>query len=424
MTSAEDARQLLRQGRYAEAERAFERVLESAPNDVEALNAVALASARAGDLSGALGLLQRAIAADPDNPLSHHHLGRVQDSLGNLGAAHLAHRRCVNLRPDFHIARLYLGESLERAGNIDTAVVQYVRALQDAQAGGRWTNPATTPESLRPLIEHAVLAVRKGRRAAFANLFDPLLREYGPAALSRVHRALDVFLNEAAAAPSDPRQQPKFLFFPDLPTMPYFDRGLFPWIPELEANTSGIRGELQKLLPSASGRERVFDNEVIEAENLRGVNAAPSWNGYYFYRHGERRQDNCLSCPITAQALDHLPLSRIRDHGPEVLFSVFTPGTHLLPHRGVTNTRLVSHLPLIVPRDCALNVGGEVHPWKEGKVVVFDDTYEHEAWNRSDQIRVVLIFDIWNPHLTDVECAALADVIAAIGEFRHAVETA
>jgi aspartate beta-hydroxylase len=81
----------------------------------------------------------------------------------------------------------------------------------------------------------------------------------------------------------------------------------------------------------------------------------------------------------------------------------------------VTNTRLVGHLPLIVPEDCALVVGGEEHVWQEGRVVVFDDTYEHEAWNRSAKIRVVLIFDIWNPYLTEVERLAVAELMARMG---------
>jgi aspartate beta-hydroxylase len=75
-----------------------------------------------------------------------------------------------------------------------------------------------------------------------------------------------------------------------------------------------------------------------------------------------------------------------------------------------------------VPEDCALKVGGEIHVWREGRAVVFDDTYEHEAWNRSTETRVVLIFDMWNPHLTEAEQAAVTDVVAAIGDFREAVE--
>ncbi len=424
MNLEDEAQRLLGEGRVAEAEEAFHRLLEISPDNVRALNAVALSSARTGDLPRALTLIERAVRADPQDPVSAHHLGRIRDSMGDVAAAVAAHRSAVRLRPDFHLARIYLAEALERSGDRHNGVIQYARALQDAQAGGRWLNPATTPEPLRPLIEHAVLAVRSGRREAFAALFDPLLKRYGPFSLERVHRALDLYMNEASDAPSDPRQKPSFLFFPGLPTTAYFDPMLFDWIPAFEADTMRIRDELLGLLPSDAGRERVFDSDDIERVNLRGVNQAPSWNGYYFFRHGERRDENCSRCPVTAAALDRLPLSRVRDHGPEVLFSVFTPGTHLLPHRGVTNTRLVGHLPLIVPADCALNVGGEIHAWREGKVVVFDDTFEHEAWNRSDSIRVVLIFDLWNPHLTEAERAAVADLIAAIGDFRHGVETA
>jgi aspartate beta-hydroxylase len=125
---------------------------------------------------------------------------------------------------------------------------------------------------------------------------------------------------------------------------------------------------------------------------------------------------------VTAAALDGIELIRIRAHGPEVLHSVFTPGTHLLPHRGVTNARAVSHLPMMIPDDCALRVGGEERAWREGQTLVFDDTYEHEAWNRSVELRVVLIADVWNPYLSDVERAAVTDVIAAIGDLRTAVD--
>jgi aspartate beta-hydroxylase len=159
----------------------------------------------------------------------------------------------------------------------------------------------------------------------------------------------------------------------------------------------------------------VFLSEELERVNLQGIDAVPSWNGYYFYRHGVRRADNCAACPATAAAIDAVPLSRVPEHGPEVLYSVFTPGTHLLPHRGVTNARLVAHLPLIVPEECALRVGGELHHWQEGRVVVFDDTYEHEAWNRSTRNRVVMIFDIWNPYLTEVERLAIAELIPQMG---------
>ncbi|MEY2169402.1 MULTISPECIES: aspartyl/asparaginyl beta-hydroxylase domain-containing protein [unclassified Rhodanobacter] len=131
---------------------------------------------------------------------------------------------------------------------------------------------------------------------------------------------------------------------------------------------------------------------------LHGSGAQPAaWDAYFLYHHGQRYDAHCAACPQTTALVERMPLSRIREHGPETLFSVLRPGTHILPHRGVTNTRLVAHLPLIVPKGCALNVGGEIHEWQEGRCATFDDTFEHEAWNRSDETCVVLIYGLLEP---------------------------
>jgi len=403
---------------------AYARRLEADPDDLEALHGLALAALNRKDALRAVELLERAARVAPENPVTQHHLGRALDARGDRAAAVAAHALAVRAAPESYLFRLYLGASLERSGASDAAVLQYARTLQDAQAQDEWTNAANTPAALRPLVERAVLAVRSGRKAAFARLLAPLYEAHGRRALARVETCVRGYLREAAMESPDPRQQPTFLYFPGLPACAYFERSLFPWIDALEAETGAIRAELMRLLPSASGRERVFTSDELERAHLRNAQSAPSWDGYYFYRHGERRADNCTACPDTSRALDSLPLSRVRAHGPECLFSLLSAGTHLLPHRGVTNTRLVGHLPLVVPEDCALNVGGEVHPWQEGRVVVFDDTYEHEAWNRSRELRVVLIFDLWNPHLTEVERAAIAELVPAIGDFRQALAAA
>jgi aspartate beta-hydroxylase len=332
--------------------------------------------------------------------------------------------RAVRLAPEQHACRLYLATALDRSGDRHQATLQYARALNDAQGGGRWLNAETTPPALRPLVERAVLAVRTGSREAYLRVLEPLAHRFGRDSLRRVEQCLRIYLREEPAVRPDKRQQPSFLFFPELGASPYLDRSRFDWIDALEADTDAIRAELMRLLPDSTGRERVFDTEVLEQAYLRGLDVPPSWNGYYFYRHGVRRDDNCASCPATARALDRLPLVHVREHGPEVLYSVFTPGTHLLPHRGVTNTRLVGHLPLIIPDNCALNVGGELHHWQPGKVVVFDDTYEHEAWNRSKQTRVVMIFDVWHPGLSDAERLAITELVGAIGDFRKNVDSA
>lgn len=423
MTSHVEAQQLLRQGRVAEAARLLEAILQKAPRNQPALNALALIALNQRNGARALELLRRVPDAEVSQ-VTAHQLGLAHELAGNMPAAVSCLRRALALAPGFHLARLHLGQALETSGAVTDAAVQYARALQDAQAAGRWTGESTTAPALRSEVTHAVQYVRVHRRRTADALFAPLAEKYGANSLDRVRECLDIHLNEKPAPLTDPRQTPVFLFFPGLPTSAYFDRRLFDWLPALEAQTDAIVGELHALLAGEAGRERVFTSDELEQQNLRGLDIAPSWNGYYFYRHGERRAENCAACPITAAALDDLPLGRVRDHGPEVLFSVFTPGTHLLPHRGVTNVRSVAHLPLIIPRDCALRVGGEIHEWRKGEVVVFDDTFEHEAWNRSEQTRVVLIFDIWNPYLTEVEREAMSELIAAIGDFRHAVEAA
>ncbi len=422
MMSVEHAQLLLREGRIAEAERAFAAILTQQPEHVQALNVMALVALRNADFSAALALIERARRADALNPLTLHNQGRILDAAERYDEAAAAQRAALKVAPNLYAARLYLGRALERGGEPHQAIVAYARALQDAQAEGRWLNEASTPAGLRPLVEHAVRQVKQGRRAAIARLLEPLISTYGRDSMRRVDKSLRVYFNEEAAVLPESGQRPSFFHFPDIPVSPYLNRELFPWIDSFEAAAEDIRRELLSLLPAPDGRERVFGSAALEADHLRGLEQPPSWTGYYFYRHGERRNDNCERCSRTAAALDSLPLCRIRGHGPEVLFSVFTPGTHLLPHRGVTNIRVVAHLPLIVPENCQLVVGGKAHRWQGGRVVVFDDTYEHEAWNRSGETRVVLIFDLWSPYLSDAERAALAVVIEDIGDFRHDVE--
>jgi aspartate beta-hydroxylase len=420
--SESEAQALLRQGRLPEAEAACARLLERNPLHPEALTVLGLAALGRGQPNRAAELLGRAVAAAPADAAPRHHLARAEEAAGNAHAALSHHEAAVRLRPDFYVARLYWADALERAGELEAAVVQSMRAVKDAQSTGRWRNADSTPPALRPLVERAIARVTTHQSAAFARSFEPLVQKYGAESLTRVARTLRIYFRQEPAVYPDPRQRPNFLYMPGLPASPYLPRARFPWIDEFEAETPAIRAELDGLLPNPGAAERVFTSTELERENLRGDGSEPQWTGYYFFRHGVRRDANCAGCPDTTRALERLPLAHVREHGPEVLFSVFTPGTHLLPHRGVTNVRIVGHLPLIVPEQCALRVGGEIHAWRYGRTVLFDDTYEHEAWNRSATTRVVLIFDLWHPDLSAVEIAALSDVIADIGDFRETVD--
>jgi aspartyl/asparaginyl beta-hydroxylase (cupin superfamily) len=104
----------------------------------------------------------------------------------------------------------------------------------------------------------------------------------------------------------------------------------------------------------------------------------------------------------------------------ELLFSRLLPGAHIPPHFGTGNHRITVHLPLIVPGDCEIRVGGTRHAWREGELFAFDDSFEHEAWNRSSEERVVLIFEAHHPDLRPEERAAIEYSVGCRARWLHA----
>jgi aspartate beta-hydroxylase len=327
--------------------------------------------------------------------------------------------RIAEHKPGFFVGRLYYGRTLEILDRRHEATVQYYRAINDAQDKGRWRSPETTVPELQEMVVYAMKFVDATRRELFERALAPVRSRAQAGELERVDEGLAIYLGEKPPGYADSRQRPKFLYVPRLPTTAYFARELFPWYAALERETETIRRELLALLGDDDNFESflTFDSPDQVPRYLGGEK--PNWNAFFFYRHGRRYDDNCARCPATTAIMESLPLVRIPEHAPEICYSVLTPGTHILPHHGSTNSRAVTHLPLIVPSDCAISVGGEEHVWQEGRCITFDDTFEHEAWNRSEQTRAVLILDVWNPHLTAIERDAMTALITAIRAFNH-----
>jgi len=127
--------------------------------------------------------------------------------------------------------------------------------------------------------------------------------------------------------------------------------------------------------------------------------------------------ENMARCPKTMAALEAWPKCDLPGSGPSAVFSLLDAKSRIPPHTGVNNTRLIVHLPLIVPEGCGFRVGGETREWEPGKAFVFDDTIEHEAWNDSDVPRAVMIFDIWNPLVTLAEREMVKALTAGVADF-------
>jgi len=416
-----EARELAAAGRLEDAEVVYLHILATHPGDIEALNFKALRLLARNEFNAAIEALTAAQRNDPGSPSTLKNLGVVYQKIGNWAAASAAFIAALELAPQFFVARLHLGQVLQRLGRDYEALTTYFAAVTYAQKMGHWLNERTTPPPLLSAVREAMEYIDQGRQALFSRLLEPLKARYGVDALLRVKRCLAMVLGDEAPAFQDSRQRPKFLFFPDLPTHPYFDPQQFTWRDSLESQASAIRGELTRILAAQVPFEPFIKFSSAEkiSDYLHGQIKPPVWDAYFFFRHGKRFDRHHNECPKTSTVLERLPLPRIHEHAPEVCFSLLTAGTHILPHHGVTNTRLVAHLPLIVPDGCTLNVGGEVHNWQEGKCVIFDDTFLHEAWNRGGEDRIVLIFDVWNPYLTEVEQLAVTELVTAIGMFNR-----
>jgi aspartate beta-hydroxylase len=291
-----------------------------------------------------------------------------------------------------------------------------MRAIRTAQLLGFWFDEPSTPVWLRPLVMRAMQIANDGRVEAFDELLAPLVARYGDDELARVVKALAMYCGIEPTAYADPRQRPTFLYIPDLPVAPHFPRETLPFAAWYEAQTEAIAGELYGVWETHEVQP--FHYDVPEAK--RGE-LASGWDAYFFYEDGARIDAHHAACPRTSTVLSGLPLDHVPDHGPEVCFSIMRAGAHIAPHRGVTNARAVLHLGLQVPDGCALHlVGVETLTWQRGTCWAFDDTFEHEAWNRSDTTRAILLGDIWNPYLRQAEREALAQLVAAIGVFNRA----
>ena len=402
------------------ADTLFARLLSREPADTEALNYLAMRDLAAGRGAGARMRLRQALESRPGDPTTRKNLGIALLHAGEVSESREVLEALVAEDPTFFVARLHLGAACERLGERDRAANEYFRAVASAQQQGQWTSPRTTPPGLRPAVEHAMEVARRGRRALIASLLAPLHAQFGSGEMRRVDRCVAAYLGDLQLRPADPRQQPQFLYFPGLPETPVFERTLFPWYAEMEEATAAITRELREVLDHAPQLEPFLGEPPPGlASSYLGTSTGadtPQWDAFFFHRHGQRYEANARRCPRTMAALDRAPIVRILGHAPESLFSVLGPGSHIKPHHGVTNTRVVTHLPLVVPDDCRLRVADHIHAWRPGRCFTFDDTFEHEAWNRSGETRVILLFDVWNPHLTRAEQEALALLVKGLGE--------
>ncbi|WCL52857.1 aspartyl/asparaginyl beta-hydroxylase domain-containing protein [Gimibacter soli] len=271
------------------------------------------------------------------------------------------------------------------------------------------------PPPLRAWAERAQAYLQEGI-AVYAAHLDDQMKAAGidvAASSPRIREAFDLLTGRTPLY----LQQPSMFFYPGLPHRAWYEREEFDWVPALEARTEAITAELKALLETEDG---TFTPYVQAPPGRPAPNNPllddPSWGAAYLYKSGER-QPLADHCPAAIEALSHTPQPSIESRSPMALFSRLKPGTHIKPHNGLLNTRLICHLPLIAPDRCGLRVGPETRTWQEGKLFIFDDSFEHEAWNRGTSDRTVMLFEIWRPEIPEDDRKVLTALFASIDRF-------
>ena len=365
---------------------------------VQPLIQAALASLQRGDSGGALALL---VEAEQSHPLSlgvKLNLALVHRTLADYPAALRALDAALAIDPYFFLALLSKGAILEKMDEVRQAAEIYRNALKIAP-------PAhLVPASLVQPIQHAREIVTHQAEALQAHLqlqLGGLLEQHADQPLARFNECLDVLAGTRQIYNAEPVQ----LTVPRLPALPFFDREYFPWLPQLEAATDAIRGEVLALLEAglpgfAPYVQYAAGTPVNQFEPL---NHSSLWSSLWLWKDGEAQAGPIARCPQTAALLEKLPMADQPGFAPTAVFSALAPHTRIPPHTGSTNSRLLVHLPLVLPGPAGFRVGNDTREWRMGEAWVFDDTIEHEAWNDADETRVILIFDVWNPLLSAAE---------------------
>lgn len=362
------------------AETAFRRAIELGWPGSDVWVTLSFAKSLQGDMAGRIAALEKALEIDP-------------------GSAR---------------ARLHHGQALVGAGRAKEAEASFRQGLE-----------AVTPDLLRnPEIRQLVEAGKTvlganaspamGAKDQIAEGLDKFAadHEVGSAPDDELFRqSLDILSGRAIHYPSRPTRY----FYPGLPNRQFYPPEDFAWTEQLSASAADIRNELEALLNKQAAEAAGF-TPYVEKAGREGASVShplldnPDWSAFYLIKQGTRIEENIARCPKTWAAIEAIGEAVNPAPAPSILFSRLEPGAAIPPHHGQFNTRLICHLPVILPGDCGFRVGNDTREWKDGEVFIFDDTIEHEAWNKSESPRYVLIFEIWHPALSARQRQLVSDL--------------
>ena len=402
----------LQDGREMDADAIWQRVAALHPAHVRAHTQLGQFRFKKGDFQSAWKSFLRVTELDGTETRQWVNLALVAKSLGDQTQEESAIVRALTIDPYDLLALLIRGGFYERMG----------RSHDAAKAYGAAATVAPPLDRIAPDLKNAVLYAmqfREEHQKKFSEFLDsylaPHLSTFQGAETARFRESIDLLLGRRHRFESSPLQ----FFFPGLLPIEFFDRAEFPWLEALEAGTDAIREEFLAVMHSDQPEFLPYIQYTADQplSQWRELNESPKWTAFHLMKDGLPVRENVKRCPKTMGLWSQVPSPEQPGRTPVAMFSLLQPKTRIPPHVGASNARLVAHLPLIVPPKCGFRVGNTTREWESGRAWVFDDTIEHEAWNDSDELRVVFIFDTWHPNLKPQEQQLITVLSSALNAF-------
>ncbi|ELX12907.1 putative aspartyl/asparaginyl beta-hydroxylase [Janthinobacterium sp. HH01] len=399
-------------GQEDEAGRMWARILELQPAHVLALSSLGKRAFRYNDIATARRAFERLAQAAPDDPQSWISLALACQRQQDEKSEEIAIHNALVADPSHMVALILRANLLERQGNTHKSASVYGAVAAVAP-------PIDQLEpGMRDAVQHAMQYVDQ-YHADYGRFLDTFLaqqyQQYAGEDLRRFRESVDLMVRRKRRYES----ASMMYHYPGLLPQAFLPREQFPWLDAIEAGTDAIRDEFLQVLQAEDGFTPYLTYAADVPHNqFAELNNSPRWSAFHLLKDGVPVPANAAQCPRTMELLGGAPQPDQPGRTPTAMFSLLKPKTRIPAHVGVSNARLVTHLPLIVPPGCGFRVGNETREWVPGQAWVFDDTIEHEAWNDSEQLRVVLIFDIWHPQLSQAERAMITALTDGINSFR------
>jgi aspartate beta-hydroxylase len=403
-----EAQRAMHAGFPDEARSHFEAVLAIDGEEPTARNWLGADALARTDASAAVMHFEIACKREPGERSHWINLATAHRILGEAERERAALEKALAIGQTDLLALIRIAELHERLGEEAPAAERWAAILALSSS---INNPS--PE-FAEILSHATQYVGKQRQKLVDAIDGALADELTEASARdrrRMRTAADVWLGKRPIYTN----HCEGLHYPFLPADEFFGPEHFPWLDKLEAATEAVAAELDTILadPEAELAPYISLPPGVPASKWSGLDKSLDWGAFHLWKEGERFDEACARAPRTAALVESLPICQIKGRAPNVFFSILKAGSHIPAHTGVTNVRSVVHLPLIVPEGCEFRVGGELRSWVQGRAFAFDDTIEHEAWNRSKHDRAILIIDVWNPYLSDHERAMICRLYGA-----------